>query len=137
MNEKGGIDGLIFFKYLETVVMPLFPDAQDKLGKKVLLKLDSRPRRTNIEMLATLWLSGFYLYPCMPNTMSVSQETVQNYGLFKSIYRENLDTMTKAQDASGKPIKIPIHMIGLLVFGGKNCINKEDTVLKNAFAESF
>jgi hypothetical protein len=42
-----------------------------------MLKVDSRPGRLNIELLAELCLLGFYLYPGVPNMTAVSQETDQ------------------------------------------------------------
>jgi hypothetical protein len=58
----------------------------DVPGKRVMLKVDSRPGRLNIELLAELHLLGFYLYPGVPNMTAVSQETDQNYSPFKTQY---------------------------------------------------
>jgi hypothetical protein len=83
-NEKGGMDDEEFEKYLLNLIMPLYPNAKDKQGKHVILKADSGPGTTNLSLLTKLRLLGFVLYPCMPNTMHVTQETNQNYGPFKT-----------------------------------------------------
>lgn len=64
MNEKGGMDEEEFAKYICNAIMPLYP-------------------RT----------SGFILFPGMPNTTAVTQETDQNYGPFKTQYCKNLDVV--------------------------------------------
>ena len=91
LNEKGGMDDEEFFKYLLNSIVPLFTDiVADEPGKRVLVKIDSGPGRRNVEMLARLKNLGFYLYPGVPNTTSISKETDQNYGMFKSAFRFNL-----------------------------------------------
>ena len=87
MNEKGGMDDDQFAKYLLNLISAIFLDCADKHGRRVIIKIDSGPRRTNVELLARLQMMGVYLYPGVPNTTSVSQETDRNYGVFKSIYR--------------------------------------------------
>jgi len=83
MNEKGGMDADEFEKYIKNSIVPLYSDtAADKPGQRVLIKVDSGPGRMNFEMLARLRNLGFYLYPGVPNTTSVSQETDQNYGMW-------------------------------------------------------
>ena len=136
MNEKGGMDDEELEKYLFNSVVPLYPDAEDMMGKRVLIKIDSGPGRTNEVMLANLRLLGFYLYPGVPNTTSVSQETDQNYGLFKSIFRENLDSIVQGRLAANKSTSIKSSLIGLLVFGGEDPETKQGS-FKNAFAQSF
>jgi hypothetical protein len=70
-NEKGGMDDTKFEKYVKNSIMPLFPDALDIPGKRVLLKVDSRPGQCNVALLAKLCVQGWYLYPGVPNTMSI------------------------------------------------------------------
>jgi hypothetical protein len=74
-NEKGGMDEEEFAKYLFNSIVPLFPHAKDKPGHHVLLKVDSGPGRMNLNLLTKLRLLGFVLYPCVPNTTHVTQET--------------------------------------------------------------
>jgi hypothetical protein len=59
-------------------------------GKRLLLKCDSGSGRLQIELLAMLRYLGVYLYPCVPNTTAVTQETDRTYGRFKSQYKRNL-----------------------------------------------
>jgi len=83
LNEKGGMDEAEFEKYFRNCILPLFPDALDLLGFCVMVKVDSGPGHLNVNLLAKLCLLGFYLYPGVPNTTAVTQETDQNYGPFK------------------------------------------------------
>ena len=63
----------------------------------MIIKVDSGPGRTNLEMLAYMRAVGVYCYPGVPNTTHVSQETDQSYGIFKSVFRENLEILSQAR----------------------------------------
>ena len=57
MNSCGGMDEVEFQKYVEGSIMPLFPDAEDQPGKRVLIKVDGGPGRyNNTHLLAKLKL---------------------------------------------------------------------------------
>ena len=79
-----------FEKYIETSIVPLYPDLQDTPGKRVLLKVDSSPGCNGRELLMKCRFCGLYIYPGLPNATSVQQETDHNYGLFKGVVRDNL-----------------------------------------------
>ena len=53
----------------------------------MLFKLDSGPGRMGMKLLSRLRLLGFVLYPGVPNTTAVSQETEWDYGPFKTAVR--------------------------------------------------
>jgi len=95
VNEKGGMDDGEFSLYLKNSIMPLYPDAAPEKGKWVILKCDSGPGRMNINLLADLRSHGFILFPGVPNTTAVTQETDQNYGSFKGAYARNLDLVVE------------------------------------------
>jgi len=133
MNEKGGMNAIELDKYIKKAILPLYPDVADVPGRRVLLKLDSGPGRMNLDMLADLRLQGVYVFPGVPNTTHVTQETDQNYGLYKTIYRENLEKLSEARQRRGKPISVSD--LPLLVFGGYDYITK--VVLANAFERAF
>lgn len=97
MNEKGGMDEdeEEFETYLMNSIVPLYPNAEDIPCKHVMVKLDSGPGRMKIGMIAHMRNLGFTLYPGVPNTMSVMQETDQNYGPFKSVFRWNLKNLQR------------------------------------------
>jgi hypothetical protein len=78
MNEKDGMDMVKFPAYIRNAIMPLYPDAEPSFGKWVILKCDSGPGRMNLDLLADLQSSGFILFPGVPNTTAVSQETNQH-----------------------------------------------------------
>ena len=86
-------------------VCPLYPDVSDTPLKRVSILVDSVPGRANTEILAQLRLKGFYLIPCVLNTTHVTQATDRNYGQFKSVYRENLKTLTGHQFNLNKTIQ--------------------------------
>jgi hypothetical protein len=89
-NAKGGRDNEQFKEYFKTNIAPLYPDADDKAGKRVMVKVDSGPGRLEIDFLAEAWTSGFIIYPSVPNTMAVMQETDQSYSPLKSKFAQNL-----------------------------------------------
>ena len=84
MNEKGGMDDNEFEQYIFTGLVLLWPHVKDIPGKQVMLKADSGPGRGALKLLACLSHLNFYLYPGVPNTTAISQETDINYGPFKS-----------------------------------------------------
>ncbi len=100
------MDEAEFEKYVKNNIIPLYPDALDIPCKRVLIKVDSGPGRLNIELLAELRLLGWYLYPGVPNTTAVSQETDQNYGPFKSQFRSNLATITNKRLEQKKSLSL-------------------------------
>ena len=112
----------------------MFPNAADKPGKCVEILVDGGPGRVNSSMLAHLRIRGFYLIPGVPNKTHVTQETDRNYGLFKSVYRDNLVKLTeyrvinKSDNNTIQPTDIP-----LLIFGG----GPQEIGLKNAFEYYF
>ena len=117
-NEKGGMDEVEFAKYVTIVLRKLYPDAAPERGKWVILKCDRGPGRMNLDLLASLQLDGFHLFPGVPNTTAVTQETDQNYCPFKGAYARNLDALVDERIAQGKTTSIPAWMVGLVVFGG-------------------
>lgn len=120
MNTKGGMDDEEFEKYMENVIFPLYPNARDIAGRRVMVKADSGPGRTCKRLLARMRHLGFYLYPGVPNTTGVSQETDRNYGPFKTQFRVNFDKIIQERIIKGKSTNMSPWMIGLVVFGGKD-----------------
>ncbi len=72
MNLKGGMDEKEFRLYFLNSIVPLFPDAQDVKGKRVIMKVDSGPGRIESGFLAEARALGFIIYPEVPNTMAVT-----------------------------------------------------------------
>lgn len=115
--------------------MPLYPNALPTKGKWVLLKCDSGPGRLNLDLLAELRASGFILFPGVPNTTAVSQETDQNYGPFKTQYCKSLDVVVDERIKQKKCIQLPPWQVGLIVFGGTD--PETNLVVKSAFECGF
>ena len=63
MNTKGGMDEEEFTKYCMNSIVPLWPDAKDVKGHRVMIKADSGPGRTYVSLLARIRCLGFILYP--------------------------------------------------------------------------
>ena len=74
------MDTIEFAKYLESSIVPLYPNARDEPGLQVAVLVDSGPGHLNSVMLAEMKLLGFYLLPGVPNTTHITQATDQNYG---------------------------------------------------------
>ena len=84
MNSKGGMDEVEFRKYPRGSILPLFQDAKDEKGNRVMIKIDSGPGSCFAILVAELRNIGLYMYPGVPNKMEVTQETGRNYGTFKT-----------------------------------------------------
>jgi hypothetical protein len=117
LNEKGGMSDPEFFEYFRTNIVPLYPDAKDEPGKRVMVKVDSGPGRLCMKLLTFARNLGFLIYPGVPNTTAVSQETDRNYGPFKLHFRTELDALMTARIDQDLSTNMPPWMIGLLVFG--------------------
>ena len=101
LNMKGGMDQVEFEKYK---MLSLIDRLGEILGMtdlprlRVMVKCDSGPGQLNVEFLARMNFLGFYLYPGVPNTTAVSQETDRNYGLFKTQFQKNLDEVIQPEE---------------------------------------
>ena len=84
-------------------IIKLYPDAAPEEGKWVVIKCNSGPGRLNAKLLAYMRFHGFLLSPGVPNTNAVTQETDQNYGLFQSAFRYNLQTIIDAMIRASRP----------------------------------
>jgi hypothetical protein len=73
--------------------MKLFLDAAPMRGRWVVLKCNSSLGRLNPTLLAYLRVDGFILYPRVPNTTAVTQETDQSYSPFQISVRTNLQVI--------------------------------------------
>ena len=63
MNLKGGMDEREFRAYFLNSIVPLFPDAEDVKGKRVIMKVDSGPGRMELGFLAEARTLGFIINP--------------------------------------------------------------------------
>jgi hypothetical protein len=133
MNEKAGMNTVELQKYIFGSILPLFPDAADVPGKRIILKVDSGPGRHYGPMLAKLRVRGVYLVPGVPNTTAVTQETDQNYGHFKSVYRRNIRNLS--QERFSRKMTMRVTDLPLLVFGG-TC-NDTGIECESAFVDGF
>ena len=109
-----------FKKYLLNSIVPLFPHVRDKAGHCVLLKINSDPGLLSFNLLSKLRLLGFILYPCVPNSTHVTQETDQNYGPFKTQFLSNLELIVDARLEKKKSLSLQPKFMGLPLFGGVN-----------------
>ncbi len=135
LNSKGGMDDEEFFEYLQKSIMKLYPDAAPVKGKWVIIKCDSGPGRMNAKLLAYLQFHGFLLFPGVPNTTAVTQETDQSYGPFQSAFRTNLQLLIGERIRKEKPMSLSPWIVGLVVFGG--CNPETELIVRSAFQEGF
>eukprot|EP00804_Cyclotella_cryptica_P002589 CCRYP_010430-RA/>CCRYP_010430-RA protein AED:0.08 eAED:0.03 QI:0/0/0/1/0/0/2/0/413 len=135
-NAKGGMDNEQFKEYFKTNIAPLYPDAEDKAGKRVMVKVDSGPGRLEIDFLVEARTSGFISYHSVPNTMAMTQETDQSYCPFKSKFAQNLRALSDARINGDFPTSLPPWMVGLLVFGGTDPVS-QFVVSESAFEFGF
>ena len=99
-----------------------------------LLKVDLGPGWMNL--LTKLRLLGFVLYPYVPNTTHVTQETDQNYGPFKTQFLSNLDLIVDKRLTAKKNLSLQQKFVGLPLFGGVNCDTQFDVEV-GAFQKAF
>ncbi len=111
------MDDKEFKWYIMNLILPLYPNTLDRPGKRLILKCDNGPGRLQVDLLAKLKFLGVYLYPCVPNTTAVTQETDQTYGKFKSQYCKNLELLVDECGKKKKSMKVPQYKHCLLVFG--------------------
>ena len=85
-------------------------------------------------MLAYMRALGVYCYPGVPNTTLVTQGTDQNYGTFKSFFRQNLENLSQAIFDLDKTLMITD--LPLLVFGVTDD-GITNVACRDAFIEGF
>jgi hypothetical protein len=115
--------------------MKLFPNAAPMKGQWVVIKCDSGPGRLNPTLLAYLRFHGFILYPRVPNTTAVTQETDQSYGPFQTAVRTNLQLIIDERIAADKARSLAPWIIGLVVFGGED--TETGLIVGSAFLKGF
>jgi hypothetical protein len=115
--------------------MKLFPDAAPVRGRWVIIKCDSGPGRLNPTLLAYLCFHGFILYPGVPNTTAVAQETNQSCGPFQTAFRSNLQVIINERIAAEKTTSLAPWIISLVVFGGED--PETGLIVGPAFSKGF
>ena len=135
LNHKGGMDDEEFFEYVKKSIMKLYPDAAPVRGRWVVIKCDSGPGRLNPDLLAFLRFHGFILYPGVPNTTAVTQETDQSYGPFQSAVRTNLQLIIDERIRINAPRSLSPWIVGLVIFGGED--PETGLIVGSAFQRGF
>jgi len=131
MNERAGMNDVKLENHFQANMFPLYPNIEDKPGKRVITKVDSAP--AGLSMLALLRLQGLYLVPGVPNTTSMTQEMDQNCDPFKTYCHCNLETLSAGRFSKNKTLRLDD--LPLLVFGGNDQETRVELV--NAFAKAF
>ena len=134
-NVTAGMDAKNFHLFMMDSIVKLCPDAAVLPCKRVLIIVDRGPGWTkDLSLLVKLKARGFYLHARVPNTMHVAQPTNQNYGLFQSMYRRNLETLvyfSRAQKDNVRQIDF------LLLVFGKQTTCYEQVVLEPAHSKAL
>ena len=140
MNEKGGMNKELFHQYFSKVLFPIYPDARDSAGHRLMAKADSGPGRMNPSMLlADLRARGVSLYPGLPNGTEVGQECDQMFAYFKGLVYKNREDLYSARfRVEGDKASLSWNDIGLCVFGGTaTLVDGSEIVLEKAFELAF
>ncbi len=136
-NKKGGRDKKESKEYVMNSIVPLYPNAKDKQGKWVVLKVDSGLGYGNMNLLARLMLLGFVMYLGVPNTTHLMQDKMErNYGPFKQRFVTNLDIIVFERICAERSLSLQLKLVGLPEFVGEDheigCI-----ILDGAFQAGF
>ena len=119
VNEKGGMTAEAFQDYYRDCIIPLYPDASDAPGKRVMDKATSGHGRFDEDFLATARTEGFYHFPGLPNGNKVGQDCDQLYAKLKTLIYENRDKLYNARYKIGKEnASLSLNDVGFCVFGG-------------------
>ncbi len=119
MNGKGGVNNKEFKCYINNSLVPLFPDLEDTPGKCILLKVDSGHGCNWQDLLNKCWCRGVCIYPGLPNSTSMQQETKINfYGLFKGVVWRKLAKIAMTCYPKGIIMSLGTFTFGLIVYGG-------------------
>jgi hypothetical protein len=139
MNTKGGMNGKEFANYMLNSYLSLYPDAADLPKKRVCVLVGGGPGQTNTEMLASLRLSGLLLFPSGPPNMThVLQIMDMLFGLFKTIYFDNLEILWLERLTDPDVNSTVGRMdLGLLMHGGPSGSCPESPMLENAVEIGF
>jgi hypothetical protein len=92
--------------YVKNSIVPLSPYLVDRLGKQVLLKVDSGLECNGRDLILKAQFQGVYIYPGLPNATLVQQETDISHGPFKNVIRNNLKRVTSACFDAGTMMKL-------------------------------
>jgi hypothetical protein len=107
----------------------------DAVATSVKRTVCQHPGHLNEELLAYLRFHGYLLYPGVPNTTAITQETDQSYGPFQSKLRTNLETLIGKRLHAKKATTLAPWIVGLVVFGGED--PETGCVMGSAFQEGF
>jgi len=139
VNEKGGMNKEIFRKWYQQCFKPLWPDASDSPGKRVISKADSGPGRLDELFLACARVDGFYHFPGLPNGTEVGQEMDQLFSTVKTIIYQNRNNLYNARSRiEQEDATLTLADIGYIIFGGTVPLSDGEAVtLDNAFQKAF
>ena len=139
MSGKGGMNATIFENWICEHIMPLWPDACDHPGKRVMFKTDFGPGRNGTSVLARMCTDGFNYFPGLPNGTGAGQECDQLFLAFKTCVYRNRQRLYEARfEVDGHNASITLHDVGYLVYGGKvKLSNGRTIILEPAFELYF
>ena len=119
-SENASFDNKLFLQWINEILVPLFPDAEDKAGYRVLLKSDSGPGRFSVEFRSVARSHGVYFFPGPPNGTELGQEMDQLYSLLKTLMEKNRKLIFEARfRLHGKRAKTDVWDLPRILFGGE------------------
>ena len=135
-SEKGGVTTDIFLKWVEDTVLKLYPNVEDKPGKRVVMKFDCGPGRYNEKFLLLARALGIYFFPGLPNGTEITQEMDALYHLVKSIGERNRQKIYDARfKVMGESAKVHLNDLPVMLHGGTFEVTAGNFIeLENAIA---
>jgi hypothetical protein len=118
MSGKGGMNAVIFENWITEHVMPLWPDLEDVPGKRVMLKTDMGPGRSQTGFLSRTYVEGMGVFPGLPNGTGCGQEMDQIFRAFKICCYRNRMRLYNARHALDENATITLLDSGYIIFGG-------------------
>lgn len=121
-------------------ICPLFPDAADVPGVRVMAKADNGPGRMNPDLQRHLRATGWSMFAQTPNGTEETQECDQLYAFLKTVAYRNRDKLYRARQEANPDDTSPLSMtdVGYIVFGGIVALQDGSTVeLEDAFSAAF
>ncbi len=120
LTKKGGMDYEEYEKFQSINVIPLYPDACDMMSKCIFIKINSKSGSMNPELMTWLFLLGFYIFLCVPNSTWATQKTVKKYMVYLRHNFALIEVSAALIDCFLESVQsLDSGLLNCLFFGGK------------------
>ena len=130
------MDKTTYYKWYQENILQLYPDIADQPGKRVLIKSDGGPGRSDAAYLSEANFEGLLHYPGLPNG-TLFQEMDQAFANLKTKMEGNRKkNFNKMFDIYKSKAKVSCNDIGYILFGhDKNFVNGTTMTLDSPFGQ--